>query len=280
MPFWSGDRLVEELPSIIEPFNVDHVDCAAYTMTMGSEIYITPHEGEFDPQTTTKRQLKPKEAFAIPAGQFAFLLTEEILSLPPHVLGFISMKAGTKFRGLINVSGFHVDPGYDQRLVFSVYNAGPSPVHLQQGDPLFLLWIAELDQESSENYTRTAGHGFTDIPTKLINNIPGEIHSLQSLDKKISDLDQRLFNRVHEIDLHVAGVRREFRIYATILVILVAFLLRGPIFQEIRSLYVTESLSKPVASEPAATESQAPTMQSRSAASEPTTTDSKTPTSQ
>ncbi len=139
MPFWSGDRLVLELPSIIRPFNADHIDCAAYTMTIGSEIYVTPHEGALDPQTTTKRQLKPKEAFTIPAGQFAFLLTKEKLLLPPHVLGFISMKSGTKFRGLINVSGFHVDPGYDRRLIFSVYNAGPSPIHLQQGEKLFLL---------------------------------------------------------------------------------------------------------------------------------------------
>ena len=44
MPFWSGNRLVQELPKIIKPFNVDHIDCAAYTMTMGSGFYITPHE--------------------------------------------------------------------------------------------------------------------------------------------------------------------------------------------------------------------------------------------
>ena len=50
--------------------------------------------------------------FTIPPGQFAFLLTEEVVSVPPDALAFISIRAKTKFRGLVNVSGFHVDPGY------------------------------------------------------------------------------------------------------------------------------------------------------------------------
>ena len=200
MSFWSGDRLARELATIIDPFDPDRIDCAAYTMTMGREIYVTPHEGAFDPQTTTKRKLNSKEPFTIPAGQFAFLLTEEKILLPPNVLGFISMKANIKFKGLINVSGFHVDPGYDQRLIFSVFNAGPSPIHLQQGDPLFLLWIAELDQPSSVDYTRTEGYGFTELPTKLINSIPGEIHSLQSLSKQIRDLKTETDTKINDVE--------------------------------------------------------------------------------
>ena len=197
MPFWSGDRLVEELPNIIEPFNVDQIDCAAYTMTIGSEIYITPHESAFDPETNTKRQLGDEESFAIPAGQFAYLLTEETVKIPRHVLGFISVKATIKWKGMINVSGFHVDPGYEGRLIFSVFNAGPSPVHLQHGQQLFLLWLADLDQESSEDYSRSKD-GFTDIPTGMI--IPGEIHSLQSLSKQMKEQEERLKDKIHEIE--------------------------------------------------------------------------------
>ena len=30
-------------------------------------------------------------------------------------------------------------------LIFAIFNAGPSPVHLQRGLPLFLIWYAALD---------------------------------------------------------------------------------------------------------------------------------------
>ena len=137
MTFWSGETLRQRLSEIIDSPNPDLIDCAAYTLRLGPEVYITPHEATKDPQTTTKRLLGQKESFTIPAGQFAFLLTEESIVLPSDLLGFISIKATTKFKGLINVSVFHVDPGYTGRLIFSVYNAGPSPIHLERGEPLF-----------------------------------------------------------------------------------------------------------------------------------------------
>ena len=48
----------------------------------------------------------------IPPGQFAFLLTAETVTMPDNAIAFISIKARLKFNGLINISGFHVDPGY------------------------------------------------------------------------------------------------------------------------------------------------------------------------
>jgi dCTP deaminase len=73
-------------------------------------------------------------------------LTEEVVRIPPDVLGFISLRTTWKFRGLINVSGFHVDPGFHGNLIYAVYNAGPAPVHLARGMDLFLIWFAELDK--------------------------------------------------------------------------------------------------------------------------------------
>ena len=88
------------------------------------------------------------EAFTIPPGQFAFLLTEEVVSVPADALAFISIRAKTKFRGLVDVSGFHVDPGYCGQLTFAVFNAGPVPIHLKRGQPIFLIWYASLDCET------------------------------------------------------------------------------------------------------------------------------------
>ena len=60
----------------------------------------------------------------IPPGQFGLLITEEVVQVPMDAIAFISIKAGIKFRGLVNVSGFHADPGFSGKLKFAVYNAG------------------------------------------------------------------------------------------------------------------------------------------------------------
>ena len=233
MAFWSGEKLRQNLSRIVDCPNLEQIDCAAYTLRIGPEVYVTPHQSIPDPQSVTKRHLGEKENFTIPAGQFAFLLTEESVRLPDSCLGFISVKATTKFKGLVNVSGFHVDPGFHGRLIFSVFNAGPAPLHLQRGDQLFLLWIADLDDSAKPNDARTKP-AQKEIPTKLINNIPGEIHSLQSLSDQIHDLDKK-----------VDRVYRDGIIYAVILAVLVGILLRGPIAIEFGRLYDLATQNNP-----------------------------------
>ena len=185
MTFWSGETLGERLAELVAPFDPARIDCAAYRLRVGPEIYVSPTDQAKDAQTRSKVALDAGEAFTVPAGQFAFLLTEERVAVPDTALAFISVRATIKFRGLVNVSGFHVDPGYKGRLVFSVFNAGPGPVHLARGDECFLIWYADLDRQTKLAKT---GAGFDDIPTKLINPIAGEVQSLAGLSKRMDAL--------------------------------------------------------------------------------------------
>jgi dCTP deaminase len=122
-------------------------------LRVGREIYITPGLEQSAPNSHTKRILKDdNEPFAIPPGQFAFLLTEETPNIPPETMGF-------RLKGLVNVSGFHVDPGWNGPLIFAVFNAGPAAVHLQRGLPVFLLWIADLDESSKKRKTAPGEEG-------------------------------------------------------------------------------------------------------------------------
>lgn len=133
------------------------------------------------------QQLDDAEAFAIPPGQFAFLLTEESVTVPPDAIAFISIRAKLKFNGLIDISGFHVDPGYQGKLLFSVLNAGPKPIHLRQNQPVFLMWYADLDKTTER---RKNAIGLQRIESSIVNRISGEILSLQSLSQKINDLQR------------------------------------------------------------------------------------------
>src|SRR5690606_8153272 len=97
MAFWGGSRLAEQVPKlgIVKLFDESLIDCNAYTLRMGDEYYITPEAG-FSLRKNKKRFLKENayfcdaqgkfvkrgESFTIPPGQFAFLLTEEVVSIP------------------------------------------------------------------------------------------------------------------------------------------------------------------------------------------------------
>ena len=208
MAFWSGDKLLKEVPlrGIIEPYDPEKIDCSAYTLTLGPEFFVSP-DYTTPPRGSVTKHLAPPSTISlggaqrqipggdmvIPSGQFALLLTEEFVRIPADAMGFISLKFGVKGPGLINVSGFHVDPGYEGRLIFSVYNAGPESSHLQRGQDVFLLWLADLDQESSKDFVKSPPRDpRVSIPMDLISRADAPIHSLKQLSERIEELDREV----------------------------------------------------------------------------------------
>jgi dCTP deaminase len=187
MSFWSSQTLESRLPQLIEPFSKDCIESALYELSLGEEVYIsalpdTPHK---DRKTIL---LKEKETAVIPPGQFAFLITLEKVSIPKDAIAFISMKFGVKAKGLINVSGFHVDPGYKGRLIFAVYNAGPLSFQVKYGERLFALWLADLDEADIRARTKI---GFESIPTSITNG-PESVSSLPSLVKRLDEIEKKV----------------------------------------------------------------------------------------
>lgn len=194
MPFWSGELLARQIPhaGIIKPYDSEHIDCNSYILGMGREAYVTPNY-EASLSTRTIKILNDHDHFIIPAGQFAFLLTEEIISLPDNVMGFISLRTSIKFQGLINVSGFHVDPGFCGHLVYAVYNAGPSDINLRRGMRIFKIWLASLDVDKSAYAMNSNGKiGNQHINPNLINGVPGEIFSMQGFSKRLTTIETEL----------------------------------------------------------------------------------------
>lgn len=146
--FWSSQSIEAEQQKqpLIKPFDPSHLKQGAYELALSREV-LTTSDGSADLAT-----LGSSPVLIIPPGQFALLYTEEQVSIPANVLSFISIKAKVKLKGLVNVSGFHVDPGFSGRLKFSVYNAGNKPIHLAYGSPCFLIWFADLDAATRDPY--------------------------------------------------------------------------------------------------------------------------------
>src|SRR6266513_4854187 len=140
MAFWSNQTLLRRIPAegIVSEFTVSSIKYCACELNLGDEAFLTSSDND------TKQIIGPPGQLCIPPGQFALLITQQMITMPEKAIGFISIKASIKFRGLVNVSGFHVDPGFKGRLKFSVYNAGSRNLDLTPGNRVFLIWRCDL----------------------------------------------------------------------------------------------------------------------------------------
>ncbi|NPV93097.1 MAG: hypothetical protein HPY50_20220 [Firmicutes bacterium] len=123
----------------IECFEEKCFNAWEYDLRMGNEYYIASNE--------LPNKLEENEMLVISPGEFALLITEEYLNLELDVMAFITIRFGLKKKGLINVSGFHVDPGYEGNLMFSVFNAGPNDIVIRRKEPIFMIFFQRLPQE-------------------------------------------------------------------------------------------------------------------------------------
>ena len=150
-------------------------------MALGNEAFITSSPEH------TKEYFGSRQQVRIPPGQLALLITEEELRIPLNVLAFISIKASKKMNGLVNVSGFHVDPGFRGRLKFSVYNAGSESTVLDVGAPLFPIWFYELPEPNEDDY-HGKHYGQRSISSTDVEQLQGQVYSPAALQKQIDDL--------------------------------------------------------------------------------------------
>jgi dCTP deaminase len=228
MAFWSSQTLEKRIGQLIDPPDPNMIDCNAITLRVGTVIYITPEVAQA--HTQTKQRLRNNQGFLIPPGQFAFLMTEEVVRVPPDTMAFISMKTTFKNKGLVNVSGFHADPGWEGPLIFAVFNAGPASVHLYRGLPLFLIWYADLDLPSEK---RKENPGSIQIPAVTINNLTGGVNSLNVLDTRLTEEaqrrreeDEKLNNRIHDVEKAQRVIYAGLTFVGTIAAGVVAYSLR------------------------------------------------------
>ncbi|MXY06939.1 MAG: deoxycytidine triphosphate deaminase [Gammaproteobacteria bacterium] len=211
--FWGPGKLRGELSQrLAKDFRPDRIDGASYQLSIGDEIYVSPTAEATDPGTKSIVRLKEKEAFTIPPGQFAFILTKEVVEVGLDEIAFISIRARTKYRGLVNVSGFHVDPGFEGHLTFAVFNAGPVAVHLRQGQPIFLIWYANITDPVSKTQARDKGPW--QIRSEWISGIGGKLHSLASLASSVNEVEKKLQGRLDSVTRELAT----FRVVAAIAV--------------------------------------------------------------
>jgi dCTP deaminase len=160
MPFWTGTKLRGSLAEFFRPntYDTKAADRAAYNLRLGDQVFLSSGE--------TPLQLNAESPYVtIRPGDYVLLTTCEYVTMPDNVLGFITLRYSYKKLGLMNVSGFHVDPGFHGTLVFSVFNVGTNDVVLRRGEQMFMLFVASLteaiDPESKGKHKHDGQESFS-----------------------------------------------------------------------------------------------------------------------
>jgi dCTP deaminase len=168
---------------IVEPFDDERIESASYDLSLGDQYYATSDE--------LPKKLRPETGpnyVKLEPGEFAVLTTKEYVYVPADLVGLISVRYTYKQQGLVNVSGFHVDPGFFGKLLFTVYNAGPQDIVLEAGKPIFLIMFAELKATAKVPYKgkHQAQH---DIPSDAIASLTGTSVSPRNLEERLKRLE-------------------------------------------------------------------------------------------
>lgn len=183
--FLSTAELNTLLPNQISTFKKERINGVAYELSLGNQVYQTDAKNE-------KKQIldKKNSQIVIKPGQFALLLTEETVTIPKNIIAFISIKFKEKIKGLVNVSGFHVDPGFSGKIIFSVYNAGAAPIVMDMGKPYFLIWFSQLTSDAKIYDGKHQGQ--TEITAENVSALIGKIASPNVLLDKIKKNENKL----------------------------------------------------------------------------------------
>lgn len=153
----------------------------SYELRVGKEAFLSGKNERVN--------IEEQGYVVIEPGMFASLLTYEYIKIPKELIGFISLKFGLKSKGLVNVSGFHVDPGFKGNLVFTVFNLGPHPIVLRYKQKAFLLFLAKLTKCAEY---KGSHQGQKEIPSDIIGWLTGERLNFVQLENKISSLETKV----------------------------------------------------------------------------------------
>jgi dCTP deaminase len=170
-----------EFPILFDSLDIEKIRPTNIDLRLGDQYFVSREK-------FPKRLVETGGYVAIEPGDFAVLTTHEYMYVPNDLLGLISLRYKYKKSGLINISGFHVDPGYTGRLMFSVYNSGPKSIVLKHKEPIFMIMFDKLEEPVLKGY----GKGLENITTDDVSELIGYSISPIHLKEKIDHIETHL----------------------------------------------------------------------------------------
>ncbi|RJR30446.1 MAG: hypothetical protein C4576_33530 [Desulfobacteraceae bacterium] len=190
MAFLSDEAIERRIYSIIDPIErkdgrPKNLEASSYELKLGEEVFLSSDK-------KLVRLGRERIDVTIRPGDFAILLSHESVKIPDDLMALISIKTAYKNMGLVNISGFHVDPGFHGKLTFSVYNAGPGEIILRHMETVFVIFFATLGRDDGTKCQRPYNGGHQEqhtISSHDMNKLTGKPVSPLDLDERLQKLE-------------------------------------------------------------------------------------------
>lgn len=168
----AGDLLKKAVEEgrIIQNGDVSNCGAIKYDFTLSDEFlkadYGVPTKiSELEPEKRASVIIAPNEV--------VYVLSKETVCMPKNMFMHLSANRGMSEYGVLTLGGFAVDPGYNGRLMFGLYNYSSTPFKLIPGKKLVGAVFYELEEDEVD--------GVEDYdPPKSINDFPPRLISIIS----------------------------------------------------------------------------------------------------
>ena len=127
----------------IDPLDIDNIGPASIDLTLGDRIRTFVREVssvKVTASTDHKKITKPtriKDSYHIKPGELVLGITEEKITLPDDICGWLNTRSRFARLGLmVHVTAPFIQPGISNRQVLEIFNAAPYRLELVPGEKL------------------------------------------------------------------------------------------------------------------------------------------------
>ena len=185
----------------ISPFHDDALQPASYDMRLHWSVLVSPTRYERGQEVDLRDE--PDQTLHVDPGRFVGVLSEERLRFPLTVAARFGLRSEFTRHGLIAFGGIQIDPGFRGRLALSLFHAGPEPMPLRSGRPMFTVEFQYLDTPATGEYKGDFQDqdNFPSVQKEFILNAhTASLAEINSLPGEIGQVLQRL--TLHESITH------------------------------------------------------------------------------
>ncbi|AAL54979.1 dCTP deaminase [Halophage HF1] len=140
------------------------VEPASMDLHIGDELKIPSATGTVvvDEEETYPDYYERSIEYSLKPGDFALAHTEEMVTIPPDMVGVLHGRSSVGRLGLfIHNAGF-IDPGFRGQITLELFNASNHPIQLKEGMRACQLAIHELKTMPDSAYSDENGNKYSD----------------------------------------------------------------------------------------------------------------------
>nr|WP_220468746.1 dCTP deaminase [Staphylococcus coagulans] len=138
----------------IEPLVEEHIEPASVDLTLGQHFLrpLPPKDGVQRMSEPIDYETINQSHVVVPAHAFILATTEEYITLPEQLTGFIEGRSSIGRAGLFIQNAGWVDPGFEGKITLELYNANDFPLEIEQGQRICQIVLAETKTKPQAVY--------------------------------------------------------------------------------------------------------------------------------